>query len=27
VDVDVAADILWALNHPNVYALLVGERG
>jgi AcrR family transcriptional regulator len=22
-----AADILWAVNHPNVYQLLVGERG
>ena len=22
-----AADILWTLNHPDVYALLVGERG
>jgi AcrR family transcriptional regulator len=27
VDVDGAADVLWALNHPNLYALLVGERG
>ncbi|MGZ4216489.1 MAG: TetR/AcrR family transcriptional regulator [Solirubrobacteraceae bacterium] len=27
LDVVAAADILWALNHPNVYALLVGERG
>jgi hypothetical protein len=27
LDVDTAADILWALNHPTVYALLVGERG
>jgi AcrR family transcriptional regulator len=27
VDVDAAADVLWALNHPNLYALLVGERG
>lgn len=26
LDVDTAADILWALNHPTVYALLVGER-
>ncbi len=25
--VDRAADILWTLNHPNVYQLLVGERG
>jgi AcrR family transcriptional regulator len=22
-----AADVLWALNHPSLYALLVGERG
>jgi AcrR family transcriptional regulator len=27
LDVAAAADILWTLNHPNVYALLVGERG
>jgi AcrR family transcriptional regulator len=27
LDVSGAADILWALNHPNLYALLVGERG
>jgi AcrR family transcriptional regulator len=26
LDVDSAADILWALNHPTVYALLVGDR-
>jgi AcrR family transcriptional regulator len=25
--VDRAADILWTVNHPDVYALLVGERG
>jgi AcrR family transcriptional regulator len=27
LDVPRAADILWALNHPNLYALLAGERG
>jgi AcrR family transcriptional regulator len=27
LDVGGAADILWALNHPSLYALLVGERG
>jgi AcrR family transcriptional regulator len=27
LDVDRAADILWTLNHPNVWQLLVGERG
>jgi len=27
LDVAAAADVLWALNHPNQYALLVGERG
>jgi hypothetical protein len=27
VDVSRAADILWTLNHPNVWFLLVGERG
>jgi AcrR family transcriptional regulator len=27
LDVAAAADILWALNHPNLYALLAGERG
>jgi AcrR family transcriptional regulator len=27
LDVAAAADILWTLNHPNLYALLVGERG
>lgn len=27
LDVATAADILWALNHPNLYGLLVGERG
>ncbi len=26
LDVDTAADILWALNHPALYALLTGER-
>src|SRR4051812_23083589 len=26
-DVERAADILWTLNHPNVWQLLVGERG
>jgi len=25
--VDAAADILWTINHPNVWQLLVGERG
>ena len=25
--VDRAADIVWTLNHPDVYTLLVGERG
>jgi AcrR family transcriptional regulator len=27
LDVDGASDILWALNHPSLYALLAGERG
>jgi AcrR family transcriptional regulator len=27
LDVAAAADILWTLNHPNVYRLLVAERG
>ena len=27
VDVERAADILWALNHPDVWHLVVGERG
>lgn len=27
LDVPHAADILWTLNHPNVWFLLVGERG
>jgi AcrR family transcriptional regulator len=27
LDVGSAADILWTLNHPNVWQLLVGERG
>jgi len=27
LDVDRAADILWTLNHPNVWQLLVDERG
>jgi AcrR family transcriptional regulator len=27
LDVDRAADLLWTLNHPNVWQLLVGERG
>ena len=27
LDVSRAADILWTLNHPNVWFLLVGERG
>lgn len=27
VDVERAADILWAVNHPNTWRLLVGERG
>ena len=27
LSVDRAADILWTLNHPNVWQLLVGERG
>jgi len=26
-DVDRGADILWALNHPDLYRLLVGDRG
>jgi AcrR family transcriptional regulator len=27
IDVERGADVLWTLNHPSVYALLVGERG
>jgi AcrR family transcriptional regulator len=27
LDVATAADILWSLNHPSLYALLVGQRG
>ncbi|MFL5782628.1 MAG: TetR/AcrR family transcriptional regulator [Thermoleophilaceae bacterium] len=27
LDVDAAADLMWTLNHPTVYWLLVGERG
>jgi AcrR family transcriptional regulator len=27
LDVETATDILWTLNHPDVYVLLVGERG
>jgi hypothetical protein len=27
LDADRAADILWAINHPNTWQLLVGERG
>ena len=27
LDVDGAADVLWTINHPNVWQLLVGERG
>jgi AcrR family transcriptional regulator len=27
LDVDRATDILWAINHPNMWHLLVGERG
>jgi AcrR family transcriptional regulator len=27
LDVSGATDILWALNHPTLYALLMGERG
>jgi len=27
LDVDRGADVLWTLNHPSVYHLLVGERG
>lgn len=27
LDVERAADILWAINHPTVWILLVGERG
>jgi hypothetical protein len=26
-DVDAAADVLWALNHPSLYALLSNDRG
>jgi len=27
LDVDTATDILWAINHPNTWQLLVGQRG
>jgi AcrR family transcriptional regulator len=27
LDVDGATDIMWALNHPSLYQLLVGDRG
>ena len=27
LDADVAADVLWTLNHPDVWLLLVGQRG
>jgi AcrR family transcriptional regulator len=27
LDVERAADVLWAVNHPNTWQLLVGERG
>ena len=27
LDVDGATDVLWTINHPNVWQLLVGERG
>jgi hypothetical protein len=27
LDMDRATDILWTLNHPDVWHLLVGERG
>jgi AcrR family transcriptional regulator len=27
LDVDTATDIMWALNHPALYELLVGDRG
>ena len=27
LDVDRATDILWTVNHPNMWQLLVGERG
>jgi len=27
LDADRGADILWTLNHPSVYAMLVGDRG
>jgi AcrR family transcriptional regulator len=27
LDVEAATDLLWTLNHPSVYQLLVGERG
>ncbi|HEY6015987.1 MAG TPA: hypothetical protein VIU16_04300, partial [Gaiellaceae bacterium] len=27
LDVERAADVLWALNHPSLWWLLVGERG
>ena len=27
VDLDRAADLLWTINHPNVWQLLVSERG
>jgi AcrR family transcriptional regulator len=27
LEVDRSADVLWALNHPNLYRLLVGDRG
>ena len=27
LDADRAADVLWTINHPNTWQLLVGERG
>ena len=27
LDVDAPTDILWTINHPNLWQLLVGERG